>query len=434
MKKLRILLLAPDTNPDFVAGPLIGYFHGEALARLHSVTLVVRSRNEAAIRRAGAPFRAIEAIGPSWLERAYRWMFERIFKSDRGNLLWVALTYPLPVEFEWRVWRRLRARVRSGDFDVVLRILPIVPMMPSPFAFFLRKGPVPFVIGPLNGGAPWPVGFSQLDRQRAAAGNWVANLRGAYRYLPFARSTYAEATAIVAGSSHTYAELGSYRDKLFFVPGENGLNASFFHERQERGDRRLHLIYVGRLVPYKACDLAIRGAAPLLRDGIADFTVVGDGPELGQFEGVAEALGVRDMVSFVGFLSRDETLSRMREADVLVFPSLREFGGGVVFEALGLGVVPVVAANGGPGDIVTSEVGYKIPLVGEAEMASEIELVLRRLASDRSHLERLRRQAITYAREHLTWDAKARKMTEILNWATGNGVKPRFLPPSTVAG
>jgi len=37
---LRILLLAPDSNPDRTHGPLIGYSHGEALARLHAVTMI----------------------------------------------------------------------------------------------------------------------------------------------------------------------------------------------------------------------------------------------------------------------------------------------------------------------------------------------------------------------------------------------------------
>jgi len=48
---LRILLLAPGSNPNGITGPLIGYSHGEALARLHAVTLVARStyRNAMAV-------------------------------------------------------------------------------------------------------------------------------------------------------------------------------------------------------------------------------------------------------------------------------------------------------------------------------------------------------------------------------------------------
>ena len=37
---LRVLLLAPSSNPDGITGSLIGYSHGEALARLHAVILI----------------------------------------------------------------------------------------------------------------------------------------------------------------------------------------------------------------------------------------------------------------------------------------------------------------------------------------------------------------------------------------------------------
>src|SRR5215471_21650058 len=233
MNSLRILLLAPEANPESHSTALIGYLHGEALARLHEVTLVVRGPWEGAVRRAAGPFHAIEAIRLPLLDRLYAWAIRRIFKYDWGSQSLTAAEYPLQVVFEWRAWRRLQSRIKAGDFDVVLRILPIVSVLPSPFAFFLRNGPIPFVIGPLNGGLPWPEGFPQLDKQRSEAGYWVSNLRGLYRYLPFARSTYAKATAIIAGSSHTYSEFIRYREKLFFVPGENGIEPSLIRERRQ---------------------------------------------------------------------------------------------------------------------------------------------------------------------------------------------------------
>ena len=107
----------------------------------------------------------------------------------------------------------MRRRIWGGDFDVVLRVSPINSVMPSPFAFFLRKGPIPFVIGPINGGLPWPKGFSQADRQKQQ--DTVAGLRNCYRFLPFARSTYQRATAIIAGSSQTYHEFSATARSLF---------------------------------------------------------------------------------------------------------------------------------------------------------------------------------------------------------------------------
>src|SRR5438093_10757962 len=214
MSPLRILLLAPDCNPDSITTPRIAYAHAEALARLHTVTLVVRAINEQSIRRAGGGFHEIEAIRLPGLDRLYSWALRHIFKYDYGRQSLTAASYPLQIAFEWRAWRQLRRRILSRDFDVVLRILPIVSVLPSPFAFFLRNGPIPFVIGPLNGGLPWPPGFRQLENQR----EWISNLRNLYRYLPFARSTYRHTAAIIAASSQTYSEFATYRNKLFFVP------------------------------------------------------------------------------------------------------------------------------------------------------------------------------------------------------------------------
>ena len=122
LKRLRILLLAPGSNPNSVTGPLIGYSHGEALSRLHKVTLVIQARDEQAVRNAKGSFHAVESIQPSWLDRAYAWAFRRIFRNDYGNLLWTALSFPLPIAFEGRAWRRLRDRIFRGEFDVVLRL------------------------------------------------------------------------------------------------------------------------------------------------------------------------------------------------------------------------------------------------------------------------------------------------------------------------
>jgi len=387
---------------------------------------VARSSVEHDLRRANGPFRAIEVVQTRLSDQIWSWVFRRILKSNSESQARTGLGYPFQIAFEWRAWRQLRSRILAGEFDIVLRLVPMSPVLPSPFAFFLRKGPIPFVIGPLNGGLPWPPGFPQLDKQK----QWTAGLRNLYRFLPFARSTYRHATAIIAASSQTYSEFARYRDKLFFVP-EPGIGRSLCSGDARRPERsaKLELIFVGGLVPRKACDLALRGAAPLLRNDLAHFTVVGDGPERTRVEEITRSLGIEKAVSFCGWISQAEVFSRMRSADVFVFPTLRDNGAGVVFEALACGAVPVVVDFGGPGDIVHPEVGYKVPLTTENEIVSAIEKILSNLASDRDLLNRLRQQGMSYARERLTWDAKAQATTQVLNWAARRGVKPRLLPP-----
>jgi glycosyltransferase involved in cell wall biosynthesis len=430
LNRLRILVLAPDANPESISVSLVCYRHAEALAQMHSVTLVGRSINEAAMRRPQGPFHAIEAIRMPWLDRILEWSLRWIFKYNFHSRALTVFGYPFSIAFEWYAWRRTRSRVKAGEFDIVLRLSPVISVIPSAFPFFLRKYSIPFIIGPINGGLPWPKGFSQADNQRS----WIDNLRNLYRYLPFARSTYRRASAIIAGSSQTYAEFAGYREKLFFVP-ENGLSPSLCTDAGRRGesDGKMELIFLGGLVPYKACDLALRAAARFLRDGLARFTVVGDGPERSRLEQLTKSLGIENAVSFCGMLPHAEAMVRLRSADVLVFPSVREFGGGVVLEALAVGAVPLVADFGGPGDIVHPGVGYKVLLTNEDDVVAQIEKALAELVHDRSLLERLRQQGMSYARESLTWEAKAQIVTRILRWVMALGPKPDLSPPKALA-
>jgi glycosyltransferase involved in cell wall biosynthesis len=391
--------------------------------------LAIRSPYEGAVRRRQGPFRAIEVIRLPWLEHIYDWTLRRIFRNNYRSQALTAFGYPFAVAFEWSAWRRMRARIFAGEFDAVLRLMPITAVLPSPFAFFLRKGPIPFVIGPINGGLPWPKSFSQADNQR----QWISSFRDLYRILPFARSTYRDAAAIMAGSSQTYAEFAAYGDKLFFLP-ENGVTLSLCSQaiRSKESSGKLELIFVGGLVPYKACDLAFCAAAPLLRSDLARFTVVGDGPERNRLEQLARTLGIEKAVSFCGSLSHAETMQQLRQADVMVFPSVREFGGAVVFEALALGVVPVVADFGGPGDIVHEDIGYKVLLTNESDVVTQMEKILADLAGNRGRLEQLRQRGASYARECLTWDAKAQTVARIVHWAMGRAPKPDLPPPKAL--
>jgi len=429
MSRLRILILAPDANPEGTCGPLLSFSQAEALAQFNDVTLVIRSTGAEAVRRREGALHSVEVVRLPRLERLYAWSMRRIFKSDFTSRALTAFGYPFSVAFEWQAWRQLRSRIMAGEYDVVLRLLPIPAVLPSTLAFILRNGPIPFVIGPVSGGLPWPEGFGYAKKQK----EWFAGFRNVYRFLPFARSTYRHATAIIAGASQTYTEFTSYHEKLFFLI-ENGVSRSLCSDDLRISERngKLNLIFVGGLYPVKACDLALRAAAPLLRSDVAQFTVVGDGPERNRLEQLARSLGIDKAVSFCGWVSHDEAQHKLRQSDILVFPSVRDNSPAVVFEALAAGAVPIVADFGGPGDTVHPGVGYKVSLTNESDLVLQMEKILASLAQDRDLLNRLRQQGMNYARERLTWDAKAQTLSAIMHWALRRGPKPILPPPKAL--
>src|SRR5436853_4588069 len=118
--------------------------------------------------------------------------------------------------------------------------------------------------------------------------------------------------------------------------------------RKERGDRPLRVVFMGRLVPYKGADMVLEAAAPLSRSGALHLQIIGDGPEMGALKALAARERVENVVDFAGWIEHGQMQEQLAQADVFAFPSIREFGGGAVLEAMAVGLVPIVVDYGGP--------------------------------------------------------------------------------------
>jgi starch synthase len=421
----RVLLIAEAANPEWTSVPLEGWCHSQALARLAELHLVTHRRNEPAILRAGLePGKDFTPLPPAPLARALWRLVSRLRGGD--NRAWTLVTaYEslLYYVFELRVWRRFGDALRGGGFDLVHRLTPLTPTAQSPLAGWCRRVGVPFTLGPLNGGLPWPPEFRrELHRER----DYLVYLRRVMKALPGYRATRRNAAAIVAGSRATFAELPAWaRAKTVYVP-ENGLLPERFTRSVERAaGLPLRVAFVGRLVPYKGADLLLEAALPLVRAGRVVVDVIGDGPELGRLRSLASEPGVR----FAGFVPHERLQDRLVESDVLGFPSVREFGGAVVLEAMALGLAPVVVDYGGPGEHVTAATGIALPLQPRPALVEGLRGALEQLAADPGRVREMGRRARTRVMERYTWEAKARQLLEVWRFALGQRDKPDFGMP-----
>jgi len=131
--------------------------------------------------------------------------------------------------------------------------------------------------------------------------------------------------------------------------------------RPARNDGRIKVIYLGRLVNWKAVDLLIEAFAKVVTQvENASLEILGDGNERSNLERQARDLGIADKVEFAGYVNAVEGARRMRDADIFVLPSLRECGGAVMLEAMAVGL-PVVAADwAGPAVHVSDDVGIRV--------------------------------------------------------------------------
>jgi glycosyltransferase involved in cell wall biosynthesis len=122
---------------------------------------------------------------------------------------------------------------------------------------------------------------------------------------------------------------------------------------------RSDVVMVGRLEREKGFDVGLTALTPLLRAHGLRLRILGIGPELRHLRALAESLGVRDHVRFDGALPHPESLAAMARARVVVVPSTKIEGFGLVAAEAGALGVPVVASRIGglPEVILDDETG-----------------------------------------------------------------------------
>ena len=424
MNRPRVLVIAEAANPEWVSVPLVGWSLANALREVADVHIATQVRNRDAILRAGlvegTDFTAIDSeklARPLWKLAS----FLRMGEGKGWTMLQAinAISYPY---FERLVWRQFESRIMAGEFDIVHRVTPLTPTIASPIAAKCLRAGVPFVLGPLNGGIPWPKGF---NAERLREREWLSYVRGAYRLLPGQKDTLG-ADAILVGSRFTESAIPeAYREKCVYLP-ENAIDPARFHRSAKPPTTPLKACFIGRMVPYKGPDMLLEAATPLLRDRQITIDMIGDGPLLEELKAKVARDGVTDFVRFHGWLPHDEVQNVAAECSVLSFPSVREFGGGVVLEAMALGLAPLVVAYGGPDELVTEDTGFKVPLNSREAIVAGFRSELERLAADPDLVAETGKRARQRVQRLFTWQNKARQVASVYAWVLGKRERPLF--------
>jgi glycosyltransferase involved in cell wall biosynthesis len=324
----------------------------------------------------------------------------------------MAASWPGYIIFERMVHQRFGGDLRAHSFDLVHRLSPLSPTLGSPLA---KLSNVPMLIGPLNGGLPWPADYPELRKRER---EWLAPVRGLYRWLPYYRSTYRHVHGVIAGSVHTASEIPAwFRGRRYYVP-ENGVDperiALGTGWRPPEPGTRFRFVTLGRLVPYKGMDLIIQAMArsmALRRD--AELHVIGDGPYRATLEAQTSENGLSSIVKFVGWVEHTKLQDHFQRAQAFVFPSLREFGGGVVVEAMGSGLPPIVVNYGGPGELVTDQCGIRLPMAPREQLVSRLSESMESLLHDPDRCQRMSLEGIDWVRRSFTWPQKAAQIVAI---------------------
>ena len=186
-----------------------------------------------------------------------------------------------------------------------------------------------------------------------------------------------EADCITVNSKSTMGDLlsifPSARDKVFLTP----LGIDHFSARLSVSMEPEHILTVGTVEPRKNIDGLLRAYSNLAKKRDLPPLVIagGDGFRAGEYKQLSADLGLRDKVTFTGFVSDAKLADLYAKAFCLVHPAHHEGFGFTVPEAFTWGL-PVVASNtGGLGEFF-SKAAWMIDPSDVESISNGIELAL----------------------------------------------------------
>ena len=114
-----------------------------------------------------------------------------------------------------------------------------------------------------------------------------------------------------------------------------------------------------------------------------------------------------------GWLDHARVQDVLKESHLFTFPSIREFGGGVVLEAMAVALPPLVVDYAGPGELVTDETGFKVPIGTRDEVIAGVRSQVGAILGNPALLTARAGAARTRIQEMFSWQAKAEQIDAI---------------------
>jgi glycosyltransferase involved in cell wall biosynthesis len=311
---------------------------------------------------------------------------------------WKSIAKPRGLGLHYLLWRHaaVAAAKRLMDTEAIDIVHHVSWSSISAPPLLWRTGK-PFVWGPIGGGQVLPWRFLTTVG-RTAVLELLRNLRiGIMPWTPSLRRTVARADLLLAAnreSTNLLRRAGAGDVEL--LP-DIGIEATLLKppSAKRAAGPKLTVLFAGRLVRWKGLTICLR-VAKAVRTQDVRFLIAGSGRSQWA-ERYTRRLDLKDRVVFLGRLSWQEMQQHFAEADLLMFPSLRDTFGTVNFEALAKGCPVICLNHHGVGSHLPDAVAIKVPATTPKAAVHAMALHIDSLASDRARLRRMSEEAYSFA-------------------------------------
>lgn len=389
---MKILMSAYACIPGRGSEPGVGWNMAVQMAQHHTVWVITRENNRAAIE-AELARNPLPNLHFSYFDLPKWTLFFK--RGQAGTHIYYYL---------WQIGAHKLAKQLNQQiqFDWGHHVTFVKYWAPSFLAFM----PFPYIFGPVGGGETAPRAFWQGF---GPVGVLFETVREASQRLaeldPWVRLSAQRATVALATTKETAERLrilGAKRIKVVSQVALPDAELQMLASLPPPPTQPFRFISMGNLLHLKGIHLALEAFARLPIEQ-SEFWVVGDGPEYERLQAQAKALGVEQRIRFWGWLPRPEALQKLAECHVLLHPGLHDSGGFVCVEAMAAGRPVVCLDLGGPAVQVVEGTGYKVAARNPEATVSGMTEAMQQLIENHTLYQQMSQRARQHTLESCRW-------------------------------
>jgi glycosyltransferase involved in cell wall biosynthesis len=404
---MKIIACAYACNPFHGSEEGVGWGWVNAIANPHEVWVLTAAYHRSDLEKALC--RDPKKYG--WLHFVY--VDEKPWHY-RPTRAWIQIENSIAkpiMNWAYRSWMRdafsvARNLHREVGFDLVHQLTYVGFRFPG----HLWKLGIPFVWGPIGGmeNVPWrllpSMGTSGMGQ--FACRNLVNSLHK--RALRKPKVAFRAARGgIIAATTSIQREIKRHYGEDSAVISEVGLPPMVALSHSQRASNEpLRLCWSGVHLQRKGLPLLLSALASAPQRLEWTLDILGSGTCTRQWRERADQLGVAANCRWLGQLSRDEAVQRMRECHVFVITSLQDLTSTVLAEALAQGLPVLCPDHCGFVDAINESCGFRLPIGTPHQFIMGLGEVIKHLHDNEELRRRLAAGAIVRARI-FSWEQKA---------------------------
>ena len=399
--RLKVLLGCYACDPGYGSEPGMGWNFVSNIARHHDVHAIVEE---------GEFKETLTKFAAEHPDKVQNITFHFVHRTHHETLrkFWPPSYYWFYRSWHRRAYKLAKVLDKKENFDIVHQVTISGFREPG----FLWKLGKPFIWGPLGGFTDTPWCLLRCLGFVGAIHFGIRNILNGIqkRWGRSARAAAKHSATILTSTTKAVEEIRSFWGREAVLMNEVGLETGHqqYSSPAHEVGTPLRICWAGEHIPRKALDLLLH-ALPLCKEKM-ELHVLSKGPRMEAWKKLAHQLGLDDVVTFHGFVPREEAFRIMSSSHVFCITSVREDTSTVVFEAFRYGLPIIALDHCGFSTVIDETSGIKIPIYSHSQVIADYARHLDYLATNEDERQSLSAGALNRCQQ-FTWEAKM----EVLN-------------------